>query len=40
MNAAYSECPLDKDKKATILTPTSEMITIKNFRSLLKLVRK
>lgn len=37
---AYSEFSLDKGEKATIFTPTSEMMTMKNFRSLLKSVKK
>jgi len=37
---AYSEVSVDKDQKATIFTPTSEMMTMKNFRSLLKSVKK
>lgn len=37
---AYSEVSVDKDQKATIFTPTTEMMTMKNFRSLLKSVKK
>lgn len=37
---AYSEVSVDKDQKATIFTPTTEMMTMKNFRSLLKAVKK
>lgn len=37
---AYSEFSLEKGEKATIFTPTSEMMTMKNFRSLLKSVKK
>lgn len=37
---AYSEFSLDKGEKTTIFTPTSEMMTMKNFRSLLKSVKK
>lgn len=37
---AFSEFSLEKGEKATIFTPTSEMMTMKNFRSLLKSVRK
>ncbi|AZA82537.1 hypothetical protein C1637_07890 [Chryseobacterium lactis] len=37
---AYSDVSVDKDQKATIFTPTTEMMTMKNFRSLLKSVKK
>lgn len=37
---AYSEFSLDKGEKATLFTPTSEMMTMKNFRSLLKSIKK
>lgn len=37
---AFSEFSLEKGEKATIFTPTSEMMTMKNFRSLLKSIRK
>lgn len=37
---AYSEVSVDKNQKATIFTPTTEMMTMKNFRSLLKSVKK
>ena len=37
---ASSEVSLEKGEKATIFTPTSEMMTMKNFRSLLKSIKK
>ncbi|WP_027388532.1 hypothetical protein [Chryseobacterium gregarium] len=37
---AYSEVSVDKDQKATVFTPSTEMMTMKNFRTLLKSVRK
>lgn len=37
---AYSEVGVDKDQKVTIFTPTTEMMTMKNFRSLIKSVKK
>lgn len=37
---AYSEVAVDKDQKVTIFTPTTEMMTMKNFRSLIKSVKK
>ncbi|WP_185248131.1 hypothetical protein [Chryseobacterium bernardetii] len=37
---ASSEFSLEKGEKATLFTPTSEMMTMKNFRSLLKSVKK
>lgn len=37
---AYSELSVDKGEKANIFTPTTEMMTMKNFRSLLKSVKK
>lgn len=37
---ASSEFSLEKGEKATIFTPTSEMMTMKNFRSLLRSVKK
>ncbi len=37
---AYSEVSVDKDQKATAFTPSTEMMTMKNFRTLLKSVRK
>lgn len=37
---SYSEFSLDKGEKATIFTPASEMMTMKNFRSLLRSVKK
>lgn len=37
---AYSEFSLDKGEKASLFTPTSEMMTMKNFRSLLKSIKK
>ncbi|MEF9477595.1 hypothetical protein OWR28_07600 [Chryseobacterium sp. 1B4] len=37
---AYSEVSVGKDQKATIFTPTTEMMTMKNFRSLLKAVKE
>jgi hypothetical protein len=35
-----SQVSVDKDEKATIFTPTSEMMTMKNFRTLLKSIKK
>ncbi|WP_068939578.1 hypothetical protein [Chryseobacterium timonianum] len=37
---ASSEFSLEKGEKATVFTPTSEMMTMKNFRSLLKSIKK
>lgn len=37
---AYSEVSVEKGEKATIFTPSTEMMTMKNFRSLLKSVKK
>lgn len=37
---AYSEVSVEKDQKATIFNPSTEMMTMKNFRSLLKSVKK
>ncbi|OCA72732.1 hypothetical protein BBH99_03180 [Chryseobacterium contaminans] len=37
---ASSEFSLEKGEKANIFTPTSEMMTMKNFRSLLRSVKK
>ena len=37
---AYSEVAVDKDQKVTVFTPRTEMMTMKNFRSLIKSVRK
>lgn len=36
---AYSEVAVDKNQKVTIFTPTTEMMTMKNFRSLIKSVK-
>ncbi|PWN63611.1 hypothetical protein C1631_021795 [Chryseobacterium phosphatilyticum] len=37
---ASSEVSVEKDQKVTIFDPTTEMMTMKNFRSLLKSVKK
>ncbi len=37
---AYSEVSVEKDQKVTIFDPSTEMMTMKNFRSLLKAVKK
>ncbi len=37
---AFSELSVDKGEKVSIFTPTTEMMTMKNFRSLLKSVKK
>ncbi|WP_294249197.1 hypothetical protein [uncultured Chryseobacterium sp.] len=37
---SYSEVSVDKGQKATIFTPGTEMMTMKNFMSLLKSVKK
>jgi hypothetical protein len=37
---AYSEVSVEKGEKATIFTPSTEMMTMKNFRSLLKSVKE
>lgn len=37
---AYSELSVDKGEKVNIFTPTTEMMTMKNFRSLLKSIKK
>lgn len=37
---ASSEFSVEKGEKATIFTPTSEMMTMKNFRQLLKSIKK
>ncbi|MFC3160979.1 hypothetical protein SAMN05443633_10165 [Chryseobacterium arachidis] len=37
---AYSEVSVEKGEKATIFNPSTEMMTMKNFRALLKSVKK
>lgn len=37
---AYSEVSVEKGQKSTIFTPTTEMMTIKNFHSLLRSIKK
>lgn len=37
---AYSEVSVEKGEKATIFNPSTEMMTMKNFRTLLKSVKK